>query len=238
MSLLEEVAFLKQAYQGLQSNFSEPLVTDELAATEKKQSNVSVEIYEGESLALQTNLVVTKQENTCDRASCETEESSDKLPSRLLGELPNELNLVAVFSDGENTGELPELYTEPLESMSQLCHDDCSTSELVSESDDELSSLESNNQSKIPIVKSESLDRLLSSSPKTDESKDSLAAPVQLTGAALARRLNVSPSTLRHKKNARNFGQWTSGHDPDGIAWYFDGQQFVSVLPHHQSRTL
>jgi len=238
VSLLEEVAFLKQAYQGLQSNLSEPLVTDELAETEKKQSNVSVEIHEGESLALQTNLVVPKQENTCDRESCETEESSDKLPSKLLSELPNELNLVDVFSGGENTGELPELYTEPLKSESQLCNHDCSISELVSESDNELSLFESNNQSKIPVVKSESLDEVLSSSPNTDESKDSLAAPVQLTGAALARRLNVSPSTLRHKKNARNFGQWTSGHDPDGIAWYFDGQQFVSVLPHNQSKTL
>ena len=142
-----------------------------------------------------------------------------------------------MIQPGENTvlvtGELPEFYTEPLESMSQLYNDDCSTSELVSESDHELSLFESNNQSKIPVVKSESLDELLSSSPNTDESKDSLGTQLYLTGAALARRLNVSPSTLRHKKNARNFGQWTSGHDPDGIAWYFDGQQFVSVLPHH-----
>ena len=210
-------------------------MTHELAETEKKQSNVSIEIHEGESLALQTNLVVLKQENTCDRGSGETEESLAEVPSKPLSDLSNELNLVDVFSGGENTvlvkGELLELHAEPLESMSQLCHDDCSTSELVSESDNELSLFESNNQSKIPVVKSESLDEVLSSSPNTDESKDSLAAPVQLTGAALARRLNVSPSTLRHKKNARNFRQWTSGHDPDGIAWYFDGQQFVSVLP-------
>jgi len=199
---------------------------------------VTVEIHEGESLPLLSNLVVPKQENICEQALWETEESSGKP----LGERLNELNLVDAFSGGENTeeltGELPELYTEPLESMSQLCNDDCSTSELVSESNDELSLFESNNQSKIPVVKSELLDELLSSSPNTDESKNSLAAPVQLTGAALARRLNVSPSTLRHKKNARNFGQWTSGHDPDGIAWYFDGQQFVSVPPHHQSKTL
>ena len=237
MSLLEEVAFLKQAIESFPSNLSEPLVTDELAETAKNQSKVSVEIDEGESLALQTNLVVTKQENTCDRASCETEESSDQLPSKLLGELPNQLNLVDVFSGGENTGELPELYTEPLKSESQVHDEDCSTSELVSESDDELLPFESNNQSKIPVVKSESLDEVLSSSPNTDESQDSLATPVQLTGAALARRLNVSPSTLRHKKNARNFGQWTSGHDPDGIAWYFNGQQFVSVLTHNHSIT-
>ena len=205
----------------------EPLETDFLAKTEKSNSIATVDIYESESLVLQSNLVASKQENIC-----EPEKSSANFSSKLLCELPNELNLVDVFSGGENTedltGELPERYTEPLESMSQLCDDDCSTSELVSESGEELWLFESNSQSKIPVVKSESLDEVLSSSHGADESKDSLAAPVQLTGAALARRLNVSPSTLRHKKKARDFGQWTSGHDPDGIAWYFDGQQFVS----------
>jgi hypothetical protein len=87
--------------------------------------------------------------------------------------------------------------------------------------------VESNNHG-MTSVHSESLNNLLSNSPDTDESQDSLTAPLHLTGAALARRLNVSPSTLRHKKNARNFGQWTSRHDPDAITWYFDGQKFVS----------
>lgn len=169
------------------------------------------------------------------KSTCETEELSETPPNELLSESLRklDLDLVELIQPGENTeeptSELPKLDSELLESKSQLCDDDCSTSELVSESGDELSLLESNNQSKIPVVKSESLDEVLSSSPKTNESKDSLAVPLYLTGAALARRLNVSPSTLRHKKNARNFGQWTSGHDPDGIAWYFDGQQFVSV---------
>lgn len=59
------------------------------------------------------------------------------------------------------------------------------------------------------------------------ENQNSLEVPHSLTGAALARRLNVSSSTLRHKKNATNFGKWTKGHDPDGIAWYYDGYKFI-----------
>ncbi len=49
------------------------------------------------------------------------------------------------------------------------------------------------------------------------------------TGAALARRLSVSEGAISRNKNKENFGQWTSGHDPDGIAWDFDGQKFSSV---------
>ncbi|MEH2266613.1 hypothetical protein [Nostoc sp.] len=52
---------------------------------------------------------------------------------------------------------------------------------------------------------SEPLTDLPDSSLKKSESKNSLEVPSHLTGAALARRLNVSPSTLRHKKNAPNF---------------------------------
>ncbi|MEH2092327.1 hypothetical protein [Nostoc sp.] len=66
---------------------------------------------------------------------------------------------------------------------------------------------------------SEPLTDLPDSSLKKSESKNSLEVPSHLTGAALARRLNVSPSTLRHKKNAPNFGQWISLHDPDGIVY-------------------
>ncbi len=172
--------------------------------------------------------MVPKQKNTS-----EPDKSSANVSFELLSESQNELNLIDVFSGGENTEELvsklPELCTEPLESETQLCHDDCSTSELDSLSGERVLS-ESNNQHKIPLENSESLNDLLSSSNAVDESKDSLPEPVHLTGAALARRLNVSPSTLRHKKNARNFGQWTKAHDPDSIAWYFDGQKFVSVL--------
>lgn len=165
--------------------------------------------------------------------NCIQEESSANVLSKLLSESPDELDLGNVFSDGKNTeesaGELPEVYSEPLKSDTQLCNNDSSTSEPDSFSG-ERALLPSNNQSKIPVLKSESLSDSLSSLDDADESKNSVATPLQLTGAALARRLNVSASTLRHKKNARNFGQWAKGHDPDGIAWYFDGQQFVSVL--------
>ncbi len=187
---------------------------------------MTVALHKGESLVLPSNLVAPKQKNTSG-----PDKSLTHVPCELLSESQNELDLVNVFSGGENTeelaSELPELYTEPLESDTQLCHDDCSTSELDSLSGERALS----ESSKIPVLKSESLNDSLSSSDRTDESKDSVATPLQLTGAALARRLNVSPSTLRQKKNARNFGQWTKGHDPDGFAWYFDGQQFVSVLP-------
>jgi hypothetical protein len=185
---------------------------------------VTVGIHSGESLVSENNLVVQKQESTC-----EAKESSAKLPSELLGELPSavQLDIQPEESKEDITSELPESKTESPEPDSQLRHDDSLTSELYSESLSVLPLVESNNHG-ITSINSESSDDLLFSSPDSDESKDSLTAPLQLTGAALARRLNVSPSTLRHKKNARNFGQWTLGHDPDGIAWYFDGQKFIS----------
>lgn len=190
---------------------------------ESKQSDVTVGIYEGESLASETNLVIPKQESIC-----EAKESSANPNCELLGELPSDLQLDIQPEESKEdiTSELPESKTEPPESDSQLGHEDNLASELDSKSLDVLPLVEANNHS-ITSIDSESPDDLPSSSSE-DESKDSLTAPLQLTGAALARRLNVSPSTLRHKKNARNFGQWTLGHDPDGIAWYFDGQKFIS----------
>lgn len=174
----------------------------------------------------ENNLVEPEQES-----NGEAEESSAQESSELLCELPGELDLVELIKPGENTeeltSELPESKTEPPEADSQLLKHDNSPTELDSESLDGLLLVESNNYG-MTSVNSESPDDLPGNSPDADESKDSLTAPLHLTGAALARRLNVSPSTLRHKKNARNFGQWTLGHDPDGIAWYFDGQKFVS----------
>lgn|GEM_PF-2735791 len=186
-------------------------------------------IHSGESLVSENNLVVPKQESTC-----QAEESSGKSTSELLGELPSELHLVDMIqrkgeSIEELTSELPESKTEPPEKDSQIFPDNSPPSELCSESLDGLLLVESNAYS-ITSVNSESSDDLQSSSLDSEQSKDSLDALLHLTGAALARRLNVSPSTLRHKKNARNFGQWTSLHDPDGIAWYFDGQKFVALL--------
>jgi hypothetical protein len=83
------------------------------------------------------------------------------------------------------------------------------------------------NHSKTTTDNSESPSESLSSSQPIKEIQNFDAIPHSLSGAALARRLDVSPSTLRHKKTARNFGKWTKGHDPDGIAWYYDGKKFI-----------
>jgi hypothetical protein len=102
------------------------------------------------------------------------------------------------------------------------------SSEPFSDLPSELLIKESDNAT-VRATHSELLNDLPSSPLQTKENQNSLEVPHSLTGAALARRLNVSPSTLRHKKNARNFGQWTSGHDPDGIAWCFNGQKYISL---------
>ena len=51
----------------------------------------------------------------------------------------------------------------------------------------------------------------------------------RLTGAALARRLGVAPGSISRNKQKENFAAWTSIHDPDGLAWEFDGQTFHRV---------
>lgn len=210
----------------LQPSRSEPPNRSAKTNTDKKQSDVTVGSSPSEPQVLENNLVVPEQES-----NCEAEESATQESSELLSKLPGELGLVELIKSGENTEELtsepPESKTKPPEADSQLLKHDNSPTKLDSESLDGLSLVESNNHG-MTSVNSESLDELLSNSPNADESKDSLTAPLHLTGAALARRLNVSPSTLRHKKNARNFRQWALGHDPDGIAWDFDGQKFVS----------
>ena len=73
---------------------------------------------------------------------------------------------------------------------------------------------------------------------KATVSNDALAAnnkevaaqiPSRLTGVALARRLGVAPGSISRNKQKENFGAWTSKHDPEGIAWKFDGQTFERV---------
>lgn len=146
-------------------------------------------------------------------------------------------------SDTASTGELKDSSSEPpfeaitIDSIeksvcpenvtSSLREAESSVGELDSDTFSELSVPEENNHPIFTVRNNELPDDSQSSSLKSKENQNSFV-PLSLTGAGLARRLNVSPSTLRHKKNARNFGQWTSGHDPDGIAWYFDGQKFTS----------
>lgn len=52
-----------------------------------------------------------------------------------------------------------------------------------------------------------------------------------LSQAELARRLNVSASTLSRKKLSSNLTEWTKNRDPDGVGWMYivQAQRFVSV---------
>lgn len=178
--------------------------TAEVRSKEIDDTHVAID----ESLASVNQLVAPKQTNTSDAKEFSVELSLGDQWSE-----PTRVDIIQNSEGSENiTTERPE-------------------SDVISESLFQplsgLSMVEENNHPKVPSVISEPLDDLPSSSLTTDESINSLKVPLHLTGAALARRLNVSPSTLRHKKNARNFGKWTSGHDPDGIAWHFDGQKFI-----------
>lgn len=62
------------------------------------------------------------------------------------------------------------------------------------------------------------------------------AAPTEeeiepLTGRALARRLNVSASTISKRKTKPDFLQWSRSHDPQEIAWTYltESQMFAPV---------
>jgi hypothetical protein len=139
------------------------------------------------------------------------ESNSDSLDESLLG---------LVESD-KITGEpISNSLSEPPEEKE-------STIEGQSDSPPKQTLVLCDNEPKTPTDNSESLSESLSSSQSTKEIQNSNAIPDSLSGAALARRLDVSPSTLRHKKTARNFGKWTLGHDPDGIAWHYDGKKFI-----------
>jgi hypothetical protein len=146
-------------------------------------------------------------------------------------ELSNESLLVTPTAESilnytlieENTPPHNELLSEP--ASSDLL--ETVVGEPFHDSLDSLPLIEENNHPKVSSANSELFSDLPDSSLEKSESKNSLEVPSHLTGAALARRLNVSGSTLRHKKNAPNFGQWTSLHDPDGIAWHFDGEKFI-----------
>lgn len=50
-----------------------------------------------------------------------------------------------------------------------------------------------------------------------------------LSGAKLARRLGISTSTLSRYKHRANFSTWSQDLDPDGIAWIYEGNQFVPM---------
>jgi hypothetical protein len=184
------------------SNFVEPI---EVLAQELGDTHVAID----ESLA-SFNQLVAPQTSTCEAKEFSVEFSSSELPSE-----PTRVALI------ENPPGRENITSEPLDAdgLERVTSDS-----PLSDSLSGLSLVEENNHRQVPSLNSEPLDEP-SSLLQSAESINSLKVPLHLTGAALARRLNVSPSTIRHKKNSRNFGQWTSGHDPDGIAWYFDGQK-------------
>jgi len=205
---LENTSSRSKSLSELLKSPSDFMETAEVLNKELGDTHVAID----ESLTSFNQLVAPKETSTG-----EAKEFSVKFSSSEHKRESTRIELIQNSQGTENiTSELPE--SEGLEKV---------ISNLLSDPLDGLSVVEENNHPKVPSLDSEPPDREPSSSLSRDESINSLKVPLQLTGAALARRLNVSPSTIRQKKNSRNFGQWTSGHDPDGIGWYFDGQKFI-----------
>ncbi|MBE9098688.1 hypothetical protein [Vacuolonema iberomarrocanum] len=50
-----------------------------------------------------------------------------------------------------------------------------------------------------------------------------------LSGARLAARLDVSPSTISRRKNQDGFSTWSQTLDPDGIAWIHQNGRFLPL---------
>ena len=166
-------------------------------------------------------------------STIETVSADSELSNESLLVTPTAESILNSILIEENTPPYNELLSEP--ASNDLL--ETVIGEPFHDSLDGLPLLKENNHPKVSSDNSEPLTDLPDSSLKKSESKNSLEVPSHLTGAALARRLNVSPSTLRHKKNAPNFGQWTSLHDPDGIAWHFNGEKFIEKPSPEDSKT-
>jgi hypothetical protein len=166
-------------------------------------------------------------------STIETVSADSELSNESLLVTPTAESILNSILIEENTPPYNELLSEP--ASNDLL--ETVIGEPFHDSLDGLPLLKENNHPKVSSDSSERLTGLPNSSLKKSESKNSLEVPSHLTGAALARRLNVSPSTLRHKKNAPNFGQWTSLHDPDGIAWHFNGEKFIEKPSPEDSKT-
>ena len=149
--------------------------------------------------------------------------------SGLLGESLQDIQSCSTLSDSPlELAESGEITGEPISnSLTELPKHKEVPVEGQSDSQQKQTLVLYDNHPKTLTDNSESLTESLGSSQSIKETQNYDALPDSLTGAALARRLDVSPSTLRHKKTARNFGKWTKGHDPDGIAWQYDGKKFI-----------
>lgn len=239
-SLLSDVAALKQAMSQYTCQASgEDLSHNEylhqsdncqaLSEPPKKSPNTTFDLT-NESVVMSVSTSISELQITGADGDTQLVKSSVSETESPNSELSNESPLVTPTAESilnyppvqENIVPHSQLLGEPLASSLMTV-----SSEPASDSLDEQPLVEENNNPKVSSVNSELLNDLPYSSLEKSESKNYLKVPSHLTGAALARRLNVSPSTLRHKKNAPNFGQWTSLHDPDGIAWHFDGEKFI-----------
>ncbi|BAZ68792.1 hypothetical protein NIES4106_50540 [Fischerella sp. NIES-4106] len=240
-SLLSDVAVLKQAmsqytYQASGEHLTHneylhpPDDYEDLSEPPNKSSNTTLDLI-NESVVTSASTSISELQITGADGDTQLVKSSVSETASANSERLNESLLVTPTAESilnyppvqENTPPYSELLSEPASSDSL----ETVISEPLYDSLAGLPLVEEKNHPKVSSFNSESLTDLPYSSLEKDESKNFLEVPSHLTGAALARRLNVSPSTLRHKKNARNFGQWTSVHDPDGIAWHFDGEKFI-----------
>ncbi len=59
---------------------------------------------------------------------------------------------------------------------------------------------------------------------------DAVAPEGSLTASELARRLDVSRSTISRRKHQPGFSEWTQQIDPDAIAWVYTEGAFVPLL--------
>jgi hypothetical protein len=48
--------------------------------------------------------------------------------------------------------------------------------------------------------------------------------PSELTEAELAKRLDISKTTLSRNRNKPNFSEWTQARDPEALAWEYDAE--------------
>lgn len=51
----------------------------------------------------------------------------------------------------------------------------------------------------------------------------------RLSTSQLAKRLNTTPTILRHKKRLPDFGDWSRQRDPDGIAWVYKNGTYLPL---------
>ena len=56
-----------------------------------------------------------------------------------------------------------------------------------------------------------------------------------LSGARLASRLAVSPSTISRRKLQDDFSEWSQSLDPEGIAWFYENGRFWPLIPTAES---